>query len=164
MKEQILKLRKEGKNYDEIVNIIGCSKSTVSYHCGKGQKEKSLNRQRKSRKTAKGVFRKKFSVFLRYKVKNFRRGSYGLENNSNFEYSTAYKQISENPVCYLTGRKINLEDSSSYELDHIIPFSKGGKNTLSNMGLTCKDANQCKRDLLLEDFISLCKEIYEHNK
>lgn len=35
MKEDILKLRKEGKSYNEIKNILGCSKSTISYHCSK---------------------------------------------------------------------------------------------------------------------------------
>jgi len=33
MKEQILKLRKEGKNYNEISNLTGASKATISYHC-----------------------------------------------------------------------------------------------------------------------------------
>jgi predicted transcriptional regulator len=35
MKDAILKLRKEGKTYNEIVNDLGCSKSTVSYYCTK---------------------------------------------------------------------------------------------------------------------------------
>jgi len=35
MKEQILKLRKEGKTYNEIHELLGCSKSTISYHCSK---------------------------------------------------------------------------------------------------------------------------------
>ena len=35
MKEEILKLRKEGKTYNEIVEILGCAKSTVNYHCKK---------------------------------------------------------------------------------------------------------------------------------
>ena len=33
MKEQILKLRKEGKSYNEIHEILGCAISTISYHC-----------------------------------------------------------------------------------------------------------------------------------
>lgn len=33
MKDEILKLRDEGKTYDEITKILGCSKSTISYHC-----------------------------------------------------------------------------------------------------------------------------------
>jgi len=33
MKNEILKLRKDGLTYDEIVKKVGCSKSNVSYHC-----------------------------------------------------------------------------------------------------------------------------------
>lgn len=46
MKEEILKLRKQGKTYNEIIKITGAAKSTVSYHCGPSQKEKSTNRTR----------------------------------------------------------------------------------------------------------------------
>lgn len=51
MKEEILKLRSEGKTYNEIKEILGCSKGTISYHCGFGQKEKSkdYNRNRRVR-------------------------------------------------------------------------------------------------------------------
>ena len=41
MKERILALRNEGLTYNEIKDLLGCSKSTISYHCGEGQKEKS---------------------------------------------------------------------------------------------------------------------------
>lgn len=41
MKEDILKLREEGKSYREISRLLGCSKGSVSYYCGKGQKEKA---------------------------------------------------------------------------------------------------------------------------
>lgn len=37
MKEKILKLRKEGKTYNEIKKILGCAKSTISYHCTKNE-------------------------------------------------------------------------------------------------------------------------------
>lgn len=32
-KHEILKLRSEGKTYNEIRNILSCSKSTISFHC-----------------------------------------------------------------------------------------------------------------------------------
>lgn len=32
-KNDILKLREDGLSYNEIKNILGCSKATVSYHC-----------------------------------------------------------------------------------------------------------------------------------
>lgn len=35
MKEKIIKLRSEGKTYNEIKQILGCAKSTISYHCSK---------------------------------------------------------------------------------------------------------------------------------
>jgi transposase len=47
--DQIFKLYEEGKTYSQIAEILGCSKSNVSYHCGKGQKEKTKNRQKQSR-------------------------------------------------------------------------------------------------------------------
>jgi DNA-binding CsgD family transcriptional regulator len=33
LKEEILILRKNGKNYNEICEILNCSKGTVAYHC-----------------------------------------------------------------------------------------------------------------------------------
>lgn len=50
MKDEILKLRKEGKSYKEIKKILNCSLSTISYYCGDGQKEKTLNRTRVRKK------------------------------------------------------------------------------------------------------------------
>jgi len=49
-KENILKLRAEGKTYREIQQQLGCSKSTISYHLGYGQKEKTHRRTRERRK------------------------------------------------------------------------------------------------------------------
>ena len=48
-KEKIFQLYAEGKSFREIQKILGCSKSTISYHVGKGQKEKTLNRRKQSR-------------------------------------------------------------------------------------------------------------------
>jgi len=45
MKQQILQLRAEGRSYNEIVNLLGCSKSTVAYHCSDNVKIKSLRRK-----------------------------------------------------------------------------------------------------------------------
>jgi len=42
MRKEILKLRKEGKTYNEIRKILGCAKSTISYHCTKKETEENL--------------------------------------------------------------------------------------------------------------------------
>lgn len=49
LSENILRLRAEGKTYNEIEAELGCSKGTISYHLGVGQKAKSLGRQRETR-------------------------------------------------------------------------------------------------------------------
>ena len=51
LKENILRLRNEGKSYNEIVSILGCSKATVSYHCSDSVKEnfkkyRNINRKK----------------------------------------------------------------------------------------------------------------------
>ncbi len=48
-KENILKLRAEGKSYSEIQKALGCSKGTIAYHLGDGQKEKTHKRTRDTR-------------------------------------------------------------------------------------------------------------------
>jgi hypothetical protein len=50
MKQEILKLRSEGKSLDEIASILNCSKSTASYHCNPDVKARSLAFRRKNRK------------------------------------------------------------------------------------------------------------------
>ena len=71
-------------------------------------------------------------------------------------------KIGKNPICYLTGRKINLKKPETYQLDHIIPTSKGGTNDLSNLGICLKEANQAKGDLTIKQLRKLCAEILTH--
>lgn len=49
-RDNILRLRSEGKSYKEIQDELGCSKGTISYHLGEGQKEKSYAKRRGARK------------------------------------------------------------------------------------------------------------------
>jgi 5-methylcytosine-specific restriction endonuclease McrA len=177
VKNQILDLRKQGLSYNKIQEILGCSKSAISYHCGKGQKKKKNDRQTKRRS----------NNCLIQKVENFRNRkykhiTYGLENRDwrdilqikirgfsmnrktkkvkqKFSLQDLINKIGENPTCYLTGRSIDLSDGRSYHLDHIIPISKGGDNSLGNCNIACKEANQAKNNLSKDEFIQLCKEV-----
>lgn len=159
MKDKILELRLQGKTYNQIVKILNCSKSTVSYYCGKEQKEKNKQRARKRRENDKGRIFKKIDNFLIKRIGDFKIERTNGKIVGNFSSKDAIKILSENPVCYLTGKQIDLKDRKSFELDHIIPASRGGENTLENMGLTCKEANRAKHDLTKEEFINLCKNV-----
>jgi predicted transcriptional regulator len=47
MKDKIIDLRKSGFSYNKIVEILGCSKSTISYHCNKENLGNPINKKDK---------------------------------------------------------------------------------------------------------------------
>ena len=49
LKEDILYFAEKGLSYRQIQAKLGCSKSTIAYHLGKGQKEKAKARRDKQR-------------------------------------------------------------------------------------------------------------------
>ena len=58
MKEKILKLRLEGKTYNEIQKELNCAKSTISYHCsvnGKVNKENGKRSSETSERFREGI-------------------------------------------------------------------------------------------------------------
>lgn len=61
MKNKIIKLRNEGKTYNEIAEILNCSKGTISYHCSKLEE----NREHKERNVkVKNLLQKKDDCFI----------------------------------------------------------------------------------------------------
>lgn len=159
MKEKILNLRYEGKTYNEIVEILGCSKSLVSYYCGKDQKQKNLVRQKKSRSNKYTCLYRKLIYFQKRDDKN---RNYDKSKPINFSFKEFKDKYPINSKCYLSGEEVNLTDSKNWELDHIIPKSKGGNNSLENLGILHKVVNQMKGGLLNEEFIEWCKKILEY--
>lgn len=57
-KTDILRLRAEGKTYNQIVNELGCTKSTVCYYLGSDQASKTAARQIASRRVLNDYIRK----------------------------------------------------------------------------------------------------------
>lgn len=49
MKKEILKLRREGKSYRQIVEELGCSKSTVSYYLAEEGRKRNVQRNKDRR-------------------------------------------------------------------------------------------------------------------
>ncbi len=177
-KNQILTLRAEGKSYDQICRELNCSKSIVAYHCSESARKKQSDRQRKLRKEnvllkkvdnfKQSKHSKKINQFILqpkqlqwHKVRKYRERK--SEKSEEFSYKDVVKKFGEQTICYLTGRPIDLKEPRLYHFDHIVPVSRGGKNTLSNLGIACKEANMGKSNLLLDEFIQLCKDVLEHH-
>ena len=95
-------------------------------------------------------------TILNNKIRQFSKGNTGPQL---FTIHELLAKIGPNPKCYLTGDDIDLTKKDSYQLDHIIPRSKGGPNTLDNCGLTTKQANMVKTNLQLDELVSICKKI-----
>jgi len=164
MKEKILQLRSEGKSYNEIVAILGCSKGTVSYHCGKGQKQLYATRRKKQRSSAHPIVKKVYAFKentrkqLRDKVRTFHKNSSFVH----FSVQDVLEKIGDSPRCALTGVPININDPSTYSFDHIVPRSRGGDNTLDNLQVVCMDVNKAKHNLTDDEFIALCRRVVEY--
>jgi len=177
MKDKILNLRKKGLSYNDIQKKLKCSKATISYHCGKGQKKK--NDLRRRRRRSSNILRNKIENFkykqkteiiyekdhrnvrkiLQIKLSFFSMNRKTKKVKQKFSLQDLVDKIGDNPTCYLTGRPIDLSDGRSYHLDHIVPVSKGGSNDLSNCQIACKEANQAKSNLSYDEFIKLCQEV-----
>lgn len=80
-----------------------------------------------------------------------------------FSFNAPYVLENKEEICYLTGRKVEFNKRFSYELDHIIPRSRGGDCSFENLGIACVQANQAKRDMTLDEFFQLCIDVVKHN-
>lgn len=167
LKDKVITLKNEGKNYKEIMQELNCSKGTVYYHLkNPTQKERIKIRCRDFKK--KNPLKIKISNFkssLIEKTITARRNNKTrkIEEAPKFKISDLINKIGDSPKCYLTGRDIDINNSKEYHLDHIIPKSRGGTNELDNIGITCRNANQAKCDMFLEEFFSLCKDVLQNN-
>lgn len=65
-----------------------------------------------------------------------------------FSYSVKEQLFKDNPYCAISGQKIlAIEDS---EVDHIVPYSKGGKTEISNAQLVLRYFNRAKSDKMAD--------------
>ena len=173
---KILELRSQGLSFRDIALKIPCAKSTVSYWCSSTTKTK-IKEYRDSKYIGHTLH--KHLTNFKSRDQNFTQVDFGIctwdhkfrtmssnfrnRNNMEVELKYSYKDVIEHvggieTKCYLTGRPINLTENK-YNLDHIIPVSKGGSNELVNMGLTCPEANASKSNMTVEEYLELCKEV-----
>ena len=153
MGEKILELKQKGYSYQMIQRELGCSKSTISYHLGLGQKQKTLERTKKQRDL--NPWLNKTEKFLQ----KYDGAKITYNNRGDFNRKKLKEYLSQIDKCYLTGRPIDINNFSTYEFDHIHPRILGGDSTFENLGIARPEANRAKSDMTLEEFINLCKDV-----
>lgn len=178
LQNQIVILRKKGLSFLEISKQLNCSKSSVSYTLRKLQKIKTKNR-RDNTPHWLIILSKKIDTFKRKekkrtitKGKDWKmklRGSVSkFSNKKGNKVMLGYKDVLNKyngkyiVTDYITGDIIDIT-KDDYCLDHIIPSSKGGLNTLDNLAIVTPKTNKVKSDLTVEELIAFSKKILENN-
>ena len=175
----VLKLRAEGLSYKKIAEKLGCSTSTISYLLSDKTREKRKVRLEKYKDNWYFYLKRRLSDFrtrtsgnnatikcINWKIK-LQKGIQRFKNRNNimpttnFTYKDVLDKFGTVVQCELTGRTIDLT-KDDYNIDHIIPVSKGGTNNLDNLAFTTPEANAAKNGLTNEEFVALCKEVCEH--
>ena len=89
----------------------------------------------------KDVLKKRFNIWLE-KLDEI-VGYNGYEQRT-FSYQVKKELFDKNPICAISKQRIlSIEDS---EVDHILPFSKGGKTEMDNAQLVLRYFNRAKNN------------------
>lgn len=180
LKDEIINLRQSNFSYKEIANKLSCSKSTVCYYLGNNQSEKTYKRMVSNRKNRHPYYQKiqsfsfiteqvivrKYTLndieLINRKIITFSQEKKGMYKKPEFTTDDVIKKFGNNPKCYLTGIPVDITKPRTYHFDHIKPRSKGGDNSIENLGICTKEANLAKSDLTVDELTSLCKMILEN--
>jgi 5-methylcytosine-specific restriction endonuclease McrA len=152
--EFLRQTKAKGSFYKKMAEVLGYNTHTILRyaHNTPEAEAKTRERQRKIREESRKS--KPLKVKLGYFLKKDKAAP-------QLTIANLLTKFGPNPVCYLTGQPIDLNDYYSYQLDHITPVSKGGRSTLENCGLTCAAANQAKHSMPVDEFIALCERVTE---
>lgn len=75
------------------------------------------------------------------------KAEYSKENSRNVSLSLRLKVLSrDNFRCVFCGKSPATDFGTKLHIDHIVPFSKGGKSTLENLQTLCEECNLGKSD------------------
>lgn len=150
-------LKRLGHSYKEIASKLKVEYNAVYFYLhGKNPPQKKPDILEK-------ILETKIRCFSRIPLGKNRWGKNKSQTIKLFNFKELLEKIGPNPTCYLTGEPIDLLKPETYHLDHILPRSQGGDNSLSNCGLATNIANQAKAALTKDQFVELCKKVISHN-
>lgn len=119
-----------------------------------------ISRLTEWRKTYREKLKEDEFFYLKRKTRQFQKCG---KISQPFTYLDIINKFGQQPFCSLTGKPVFYSDPNSYQLDHIIPLSKGGSSDLSNLQIVCPIVNKMKNDIELNVFIETCELIVSRN-
>lgn len=138
MKEKILKLRSEGKSYNEIQKELGCSKGTISFHCSTDETKLACKKKPKKQKT-----RFNYEEYIPLWKEGKVSGGKGDKNGHGIVSNHVRKYIFEKFECSCTrckwSEKNEFTDSIPLEIDHIDGNPMNHKE--ENLDLLCPNCH-----------------------
>lgn len=177
--KKIIALRQKQLTYTQIIKVLNCSRSTVSYalrkktrllakqnndnqppHYKKIQNKIYTFKNPKTRKTPTPLWY--LNSTPRQISKSISTKAHTFQRKMAFNYKDVHKKYGDHFSCALTGRPLKFNEPQTYEYDHIMPHSRGGDNSLSNLQILCPEANQAKGMMTDDEFKDLCKEVIIH--
>lgn len=186
LKEKILELNSKGLNQGEISRELDCARSTVCWHLDPDKQLKKAQ-DRKKRipdyevKNCRNISRffcsktenkqkikikdltfKEAHATNRNRLKNFSKHHKcdTMEQKTKIKYVKQKYNITESNTtftCRYTGKALCWTRPEEYQYDHITPRSRGGENTLENLQIISKQANQAKGDMTHQEFVDFIK-------
>lgn len=143
--EKILRLKSQGYSAKEIAGIVKLSPITV-------RAKLSGRRDR-----LEGIITEKLNKYHKGHKSNH------ISNIVPLDKDAARVKINKTSSCYLTGRPLTLTDKTSWSLDHKNPRSRGGTNSIHNMGVASTIANQSKMTMNVREYLDLCQEVLRNH-
>jgi len=156
LEDDIKRLRNEGYSYNQITKELGCSKGTVGYHLTPNEKNRAKKRLRNMRKNP--LYRRS----MEWEFKSLEGKDIFRRYPSRVISTREYIRTKYDDKCWITGRKLS-KDLRKIVFDHKIPKARGGSNDISNMGPATPEGNASKSDMLIEEYLELCKDALEYH-
>lgn len=168
MKKQILELRKLGFSYNEISNKLNCSKSTISYHCSKFEKNDEkikknieLKNKKQEKKDSFLLENDKIDIVisLRKTLKTYKeiKKETGLSINVISKICKTYKLVETRKF----GSKV--EDKKIEEINNLYNVLKSERKVSKKVGLS-RDTVRRYIDNSKRRKIQLSKSVVEWRK
>lgn len=76
--------------------------------------------------------------------------------------ATALRQVLERQGyrCALSGLELTPQNCSA---DHVLPLKRGGSHAIENIQLVREEVNAAKGTMTNGEFITMCRQVSEHN-